>query len=125
MKAKILVVDDSSLARRLMRQTLEELGHEVHEASDGAQALERYVLESPNLVLLDMVMTGMYGLDVLSKLRELDPKALVVVATADIQKSTRDMVRSAGAAALINKPVKKEELVSVVDKALAGEVLWN
>ena len=125
MKAKILVVDDSSLARRLMRQTLEELGYVVHEASDGAQALERYVLESPNLVLLDMVMTGMYGLDVLSKLRELDPKALVIVATADIQKSTRDMVRSAGAVALINKPVKKEELVSVVDKALAGEVLWN
>ena len=125
MNGKILIVDDSSLARRLVRQALEELQYTVAEASDGAQALERYVLDRPDLVVLDMVMHGMYGLDVLTKLRELDPNARVVVSTADIQKSTRDLVREAGAVAIVNKPVKKDELASVVERALAGEVLWS
>lgn len=125
MNQTILVVDDSGLARRLMRQALEGAGYHVEEASDGVQALERYVIKRPDLVLLDMVMNGMYGLEVLTKLRELDPKAAVLVATADIQKSTRQLVRDAGAVGLINKPVNKEELAIVVTRALAGESLWS
>ena len=77
MKAKILLVDDSGLARRSVRQMLESAGYEVVEAEDGMIALERYFLEKPDLVLLDLVMRGMNGLDVLKKLRELDPKARV------------------------------------------------
>jgi CheY-like chemotaxis protein len=105
MSAKILVVDDSSLARRTMRQILEQLGHSVEEAADGPQALERYVLNQHDVIVLDLVMHGMYGLDVLAKFRELNPKLPVIVATADIQKSTRDDARAAGAVALVNKPL--------------------
>ena len=125
MKGKVLIVDDSALARRLVRQVLEELQYSVDEASDGAQALERYVLDRPDVVVLDMVMHGMYGLEVLTKLRELDPTARVIIATADIQKTTRDLVREAGAVALVNKPVKKDELTSVVERTIAGETLWS
>ncbi|ODU23510.1 MAG: histidine kinase, partial [Verrucomicrobia bacterium SCN 57-15] len=110
MKANILIVDDSGLARRTVRNMLEELGHSVEEAADGAQALERYVLNHHDLVILDMVMHGMYGLEVLSKFRELNPKLPVIIATADIQKSTREQVHAAGAAAMVNKPLNKEEL---------------
>jgi len=92
MSAKILIVDDSALSRRTLRRILETAGYEVVEAGDGMTALEMYFLEKPALVLLDLVMKGMYGLDVLVKLREMDPKALVVVASADIQSSTRTMV---------------------------------
>jgi two-component system chemotaxis response regulator CheY len=66
----------------------------------------------------------MYGLDVLAKFRELDAGARVIVATADIQTSTREQARAAGAAALINKPVDREELKRVLDQVLSGGVVW-
>lgn len=125
MKARILIVDDSSLARRTTRQALEEHGYTVEEAGDGAQALERYFLNKPDLVVLDMVMTGMYGLEVLAKLRELNPEVKVIVATADIQQSTRDQVRAAGAAAFINKPLNRKLLAETVDQVLKGVAQWN
>lgn len=125
MKAKILIVDDSSLARRTTRAALEELGHSVEEAVDGAQALERYFLNRHDLVILDMVMTGMYGLEVLAKMRELNPDVRVIVVTADIQQSTQDQVKAAGAAAFINKPINRQALSGTVAKVLAGEVAWT
>jgi len=119
MSEKILIVDDSALSRRTLRRILESAGYEAVEADDGMTALELYFLEKPNLVLLDLVMKGMYGLDVLMKLREMDPKALVVVASADIQSSTRQMVDEAGALAFINKPFVSEQVIAAVEAALA------
>jgi len=122
MSQKILIVDDSALSRRTLRRILESAGYEVVEADDGMTALELYFLEKPSLVLLDLVMKGMYGLDVLVKLREMDPKALVVVASADIQSSTRKMVDEAGALAFINKPFVSEPVIAAVEAALAEGV---
>lgn len=122
MSRKILIVDDSALSRRTLRRILETASYEVVEADDGMTALELYFLEKPSLVLLDLVMKGMYGLDVLVKLRELDPKALVVVASADIQSSTRKMVDEAGAHAFINKPFVTEQVMAAVEAALAEGV---
>jgi two-component system chemotaxis response regulator CheY len=119
MSGKILIVDDSALSRRTLRRILETAGYEVVEAEDGMTALEVYFLEKPSLVLLDLVMKGMYGLDVLVKLREMDPEAVVVVASADIQSSTRRMVDEAGARAFINKPFVSEQVLAAVQTALA------
>ncbi|HKR23471.1 MAG TPA: response regulator [Pyrinomonadaceae bacterium] len=120
MTLKLLIVDDSALSRRTLRRILETAGYEVVEADDGMTALEVYFLEKPSLVLLDLVMKGMYGLDVLVKLREMDPKALVVVASADIQSSTRKLVDEAGALGFINKPFISEDVIAAVHAALAG-----
>ncbi|HEY4299995.1 MAG TPA: response regulator [Candidatus Didemnitutus sp.] len=125
MKAKILIVDDSALARRTLRQTLESLGYSVDEASEGSQALERFFLHPPDLVILDLVMTGMYGADVLVKMREMNPKARVIIATADIQSATADQVKSAGAVGLINKPVAREKLATALHTVFQGGELWN
>jgi len=119
MRPKILIVDDSSLSRRTLRRILETAEYEVVEADDGMVALESYFLEKPNLVLLDLVMKGMYGLDVLVKLREMDQEARVVVASADIQSSTRKMVDEAGALGFINKPFISEQVLATVEAALA------
>jgi len=108
-----------------MRQILEQLGYSVEEAPDGVAALERYVINRHDVVLLDMVMHGMYGLEVLTRFRELNPQLPVIIATADIQKSTRELVRAAGASAMINKPVNKEELASVLQTVLSGGVAWS
>jgi two-component system, chemotaxis family, chemotaxis protein CheY len=125
MNAKILIVDDSSLARRTTRQLLEDMGHTVEEATDGAQALERYFINRHDLVILDMVMNGMYGLDVLTKIRQVNPEARVIVATADIQKSTQDFARAAGAAAFLNKPLNRLEFGRIIAAVLAGGAGWN
>ena len=119
MRPKILIVDDSSLSRRTLRRILESAEYEVVEADDGMAALEVYFLEKPSLVLLDLVMKGMYGLDVLVKLREMDQQARVVVASADIQSSTRKMVDEAGALGFINKPFVAEQVIAAVEAALA------
>jgi two-component system chemotaxis response regulator CheY len=122
MSSKVLIVDDSALSRRTLRRILEPAGYEVVEADDGMAALEVYFLEKPALVLLDLVMKGMYGLDVLVKLREMDPKALVVVASADIQSSTRQMADEAGALGFIHKPFLPEQVIASVEAALAEGV---
>ena len=118
MRPKILIVDDSSLSRRTLRRILESADYEIVEADDGMAALEVYFLEKPSLVLLDLVMKGMYGLDVLVKLREMDQQARVVVASADIQSSTRKMVDEAGALGFINKPFVPEQVIAAVEAAL-------
>jgi two-component system chemotaxis response regulator CheY len=120
MKAKILIVDDSGLARRTLRQILESAGYEVAEATDGLNALERYFLERPDVVMLDLVMKGMYGLEVLTKLRELDHQAKVIVVSADIQTSSHDLVEQAGGAAFVNKPFDRNDILKALDLALTG-----
>jgi two-component system chemotaxis response regulator CheY len=121
-KQKLLLVDDSALARRSLRTILESGGFEVVEAEDGMLALERYFLEKPDLVLLDLVMKGMYGLDVLTKLRQMDPSARVVVVTADVQDSSHELVEQAGASAFISKPVERQRVLDVVRTVLEGRV---
>ena len=118
MSPTILVVDDSGMARRGNRRILEGAGYSVVEAEDGMSALEKYFIDKPDLVLLDLVMKGMYGIDVLTKLRALDAAARVIVLSADIQTSSRELVSAAGATAFLNKPVAAEELIAAVRAAL-------
>ena len=66
-------------------------------------------------------MKGMYGLDVLTKLRELDPTVRVLVVSADVQSSSQDMVRAAGASGFITKPVQSEHLIATVRGILEGQ----
>ena len=120
MTTKILIVDDSALTRRTLRTILEGAGCEVAEAEDGLAAIERYFLEKPDVVFLDLVMRGMYGLDVLTKLRQLDPDARVVVVSADVQESSQQMVQEAGAHAFLVKPVERDQMLATVRRALEG-----
>jgi two-component system, chemotaxis family, chemotaxis protein CheY len=125
MNHRVLIVDDSALARRTLRTLLEEMHFTVEEATDGAQALERFFLNPPDLVVLDMVMSGMYGVEVLEKMRAMKPDARVIVATADIQKSTAEQVRSAGAMAILNKPINRKQLAETIDAVFQGKATWN
>lgn len=125
MNARILVVDDSGFARRTLKQILEGAGHTVEEAQDGHDALERYFLNKPDLVMLDMVMDGMNGLEVLAKLRELDQDAKVVMATADVQTSTRAEAQAAGASGFITKPFEREQVLKTVSTVVTGGLSWN
>jgi two-component system chemotaxis response regulator CheY len=116
--ARVLVVDDSALARRSSRRILENAGYEVVEADDGMSALEQYFVQKPAVVILDLVMKGMYGLDVLAKLREMDPEVRVVVVSADVQTSSRELVELGGGVGFLTKPVDADTLVSTVRRVL-------
>ncbi|HVH58149.1 MAG TPA: response regulator [Vicinamibacterales bacterium] len=122
MSTTVLVVDDSALARRSSRRILESAGYEVIEATDGMTALEQYFVHKPAVVILDLVMKGMYGLDVLAKLREIDPAARVIVVSADVQTSSRNMVESGGGVGFLTKPVEADNLLTTVRRALQGQV---
>lgn len=119
--AKILMVDDSALSRRMLRAILEKDGHTLTEAENGLMALERFSLERPDLVTLDMTMKGMHGLQVLEKILELDPLAKVLVASADIQSTTKEMVRQKGGIGFINKPFTEEHVLSAIKQAFEGD----
>jgi two-component system chemotaxis response regulator CheY len=119
--AKILVVDDSALSRRVSRRILEGAGHAVADVADGMAALERYALDKPDLVLLDVTMAEMDGLEVLRQLRTMDPGAVVVMATADVQTSTRVLAETGGASGFVVKPLTAEAILRAVDGALATQ----
>ncbi len=116
--AKILIVDDSAMSRRILRGILESGNHQVIEAEDGLLAIEKYFLDKPDLVMLDLIMRGMIGLDVLQQLRQMDPRARVIVATADIQTSTRALTAQGGAVAFVTKPFDSKEILAAVRAAL-------
>jgi two-component system, chemotaxis family, chemotaxis protein CheY len=125
MSPRVLLVDDSGMARRSTRRVLEQAGYEVVEAEDGLSALERFAVDKPDIVLLDLVMKGMYGLDVLEKIREMDPLARVIVISADVQTSSRELVQAAGASGFINKPAPPAEVVQMIEQVLKGAAPWN
>lgn len=120
--AKILIVDDSNLSRRTLRSILEPQGHTIVEAKDGIAAIEQYFLEKPDLVLLDLVMPEIGGLEVLQKLREMDPQACIVIVSADIQTLTKEATAASGAKAFINKPISAVAVLSIVNQVLVEGV---
>ena len=115
---RILIVDDSSLARRRARTILEGGGYQVIEAEDGLTALERYFVDKPDVVMLDLVMKGMYGLEVLAQLRQIDPEARGIVVSADVQTSSHQMAEAGGAAGFLVKPLDEQDALTLVRKTL-------
>jgi len=118
---KILIIDDSNFSRKILRKILEKLNYQVTEASDGMTALESFTMQQPDAVLLDLNMTGMKGLDVLSKLIEINPNAKIVIASADIQESTQQMAMDIGASGYIFKPFTEDKISEILTQLLKKE----
>jgi two-component system chemotaxis response regulator CheY len=121
MMANILIVDDNQLTRLQLRKILEGVGHRVSEAREGLEALEKYSSDKPDLVMLDLVMPGMSGMEVLVKLREMDPGARVIMATSFIHQSSMDAARLVGENGFFNKPYSPPDKVLEAVNAVLGE----
>lgn len=128
MSSTILVCDDEDVLRRLIRAGLErraraqERGYEISEARDGEEALALARQLRPDLVILDLMMPGRSGLDVLEELRS-DPDLLatpVIVLTGRAQTEDREAVERAGADRYLTKPFLIPELTAAVDELLGG-----
>jgi len=115
--AKILVVDDEPQIRRVMRATLTAQGYTILEAANGAAALQELRGERPDLVLLDMNMPGMDGLETC---REIRASSAVPIIILTVRGGEKDKVRSldAGADDYVTKPFSMEELLARIRAAL-------
>jgi CheY-like chemotaxis protein len=119
--AVILVIDDSNLARASVRKLLAPEGHEILEATKGEEGLEMISSHSPDCILLDILMPGVSGMDILSRLRSERSRIPVIVVTADIQESVREKCLELGAFAVINKPLLLQTLSGTIMEALKGK----
>jgi CheY-like chemotaxis protein len=118
--ATILIVDDQVSTLDLMAATIHMLGHNPVIATNAPQALELIDSNSPDLVLLDLMMPGMNGLEMLARLRanagtEQPP---VVVITAGGEYDIEDRVLEAGGTACLQKPIKIEQLKETINSFL-------
>lgn len=110
--SRILIVDDDDVARRLLKAMILPMGYEVLLASDGIEALEKAVSESPDLILLDVLMPKLNGFEVARRLKENRETKIVpiVIVTALQELEDRVLALEAGADDILNKPVDKVEL---------------
>lgn len=119
MGMKILIVDDALFMRNVIRKNLEECGYrETMEAADGKEALELYRKWQPDLVLLDITMPGISGLEVLEQLRRESPEARVIMCSAVGQDQMIANALKLGAFDFIVKPFKKEEFKKIIENAI-------
>jgi DNA-binding response OmpR family regulator len=113
----VLVVDDDSDIRGLVRELLERAGHDVLDAPDGNEGLRLFYARQPDLVILDVSMPGLEGWDVLERMRELsDVPVMMLTARAEELDKVRGL--RAGADDYITKPFGRQELLARVDAAL-------
>ena len=121
MGKKILCVDDAAFMRMMVKDTLSKAGYtDLYEAVDGADAVEKFGEISPDLVIMDITMPNMDGLEALKAIRAKDGNANVVMCSAMGQESmVMDAVRS-GAKDFIVKPFKPDRVISTVGKILGG-----
>lgn len=116
---KILVVDDAAFMRLRCSKLLTEVGYEVIEACNGAEAVEKYKEVKPDGVLLDITMPKMDGIVTLQEIKKLDPRAQVAMVTAMGQRSMVMSALEAGAKDFIVKPFDGPRVLSTVEKLLS------
>ena len=117
-KIKILVVDDEHLIRWSLEQNLKKQGYDVLTAGSGEDALRIVREDQPDLVLLDIQLPGISGLEVLEKLKELDEDIIVIMVTAHGGLETAVTAMRIGAYDYLNKPFNLDEMSIVIRKAL-------
>ncbi len=122
----VLIVDDAIFMRKLIRDALEPIGFTIcGEASDGNQAIERFRELKPDITTLDIVMPNADGLAALAGIRQLDPKAKVIMVTAVDQRDAMLRAMHLGVSDFIVKPFDADRIVAAVEKALSGVVIRN
>lgn len=123
MAAKLLIVEDQTDIRNLIRATLEFEDFEIHEAEDGRSGLDKFVAVRPAVVLLDVMMPGeLDGLQVCQHIKQ-SPQGrntIVILLTARGQKADVEIGLKAGADAYLVKPFSPLELIETVEAKLSG-----
>lgn len=127
---KILVIDDEKPTLMMFRLTLAACGYEVFTAENGQQGLDVFNRERPSIVLTDIKMPGMNGIEVLKRIKEIDPSVEVIVITGHGDMDLAIQALNLNATDFINKPIQRDLLEQAIKRArerrrLAGEKGWD
>ena len=117
--AKVMVVDDAAFMRLRACKVLQDNGHEVVQAENGAEAVLQYAEHRPDAVLLDITMPEMDGLAALKEIKKLDPTARVAMVTAMGQPAIVMEALRAGAKDFVLKPFQPDRMLGALQKLLA------
>lgn len=115
---KIMVVDDEQNIREIISEFLQEVGYTVSVAVDGLDALDKVAYEQYDLYIIDVYMPRMGGLDLITKLKELQPLAVIIVTTGYSSIDVAIKAIRTGAYHYLTKPIQADELLKVVESGL-------
>jgi CheY-like chemotaxis protein len=121
--SKVLVVEDNLLNLELVSDLLEAGGYQVLQAQSGPDALLIAEAEKPNLILMDIQLPGMDGLEVTRKLKENENtnSISVIALTAHAMRGDEERARDAGCSGYIAKPINTREFIKIISDYIAGE----
>ncbi len=117
-KGSILIVDDEETTRRILRRRLEAELYDCVTASGGEDALAKTVSQDFDVVLLDILMPGLSGMEVLPKLVDRQPHTQVIMVTSVLDHDTIEEAMKLGAYDYVTKPLNLDDIVTRVQKAL-------
>ncbi len=120
MGTRILIVDDDPNIREIVRIMLKD--YEVIEASSGKEAIVLYKNFKPDIVLMDISMPGMDGVEATKEILKINPKAIIIGLTAFSRTRGRELL-NAGAVDIINKPFTRKSLKEMIEKFVAKPLL--
>jgi CheY-like chemotaxis protein len=115
----VLVADDNDVAQRLCKRVLEKAGYAVLIAADGLQAVDVALGKRPSMILMDVAMPGIDGLEAMRRIKEQMPEMPIVIASAHSMASDRERFLAAGADNVLSKPFRLADLIAIVAKLAA------
>ncbi|MDE3840342.1 two-component system response regulator [Bacillus methanolicus] len=116
MKGKVLIVDDQFGIRILLNEVLQKEGYDTYQAANGVHALEIVTKYSPDLVLLDMKIPGMDGIEILKRIKVIDPDIRVIIMTAYGELDMIQEAKELGALTHFAKPFDIDDIRAAVKK---------
>ncbi|MEH7118320.1 response regulator [Neobacillus vireti] len=116
MKEKILIVDDQFGIRILLNEVFQKEGYQTFQAANGVQALEIVTKHQPDLVLLDMKIPGMDGIEILKRMKVIDPEIRVIIMTAYGELDMIQEAKDLGALTHFAKPFDIDDIRAAVRK---------
>jgi CheY-like chemotaxis protein len=120
--ARVLVIDDEDLLRETLREILEDAGHDVCERPDGSAGIECFRQTPVDLVITDMIMPNMDGINTIWRLKQMSPDVRIIAISGGVPGGPRsDLPRAEmyGAKRTLQKPFTRTELLRAVDDVLA------
>ncbi len=122
-KGIIHIIDDEPIIHEVMGELLTSEGYEVEISSSGEEALEKHPSQTYDLVLLDLLMPGMSGIEVFKKIKKIDPFAVIIIITAYASVESAISTMKMGAFDYIQKPFKHDELILIIERAIKHKKL--
>jgi two-component system response regulator PilR (NtrC family) len=113
----IHIIDDEPIIHEVLGDLLTSEGYEVESSLNGEEALEKYSPDTWDLILLDLLMPGMNGIEVLKRIKKIDPQAVIIIITAYASVDSAVSAMKIGAFDYIQKPFKHDELLLILERA--------